>query len=87
MSNNKILLVNPNLIHPPISPVGLDYISAALGQNNISTDLLDFCLPEPDLEKVLSTFDPGEADYLLIGISVRNVDDSYSVSRDFIFSH
>ncbi len=78
----KILLINPNLMKPPISPVGLDYIAIALEQAGYEIDFVDLCHSE-NISETLDSIMDEEWDYLFIGISIRNVDDSYFASRDF----
>jgi tryptophan 2-C-methyltransferase len=70
-----ITLVNSNRLSPPIAPLGLDYIAAATRAAGIETDLLDLCLASDShgaIEHYFSTHSPR-----LVGISFRNVDDSF----------
>ncbi len=80
MSNNKrILLINSNLVKPPIAPIGLDYIAGALLEEGFEPELLDLNFSEDiekDIEKKLNS------SLLAIGVSVRNTDDCYYLSRD-----
>ena len=39
----KIVLVNTNLMKPPVVPVGLDYLATALKTKGHPVDLLDLC--------------------------------------------
>jgi hypothetical protein len=75
-----IVLVNPNLMKPPVTPVSLDYLGAACRQAGIGTDLVD-CAVEPDWRKKLS--DVLTEKPVLIGVTLRNIDDSYFASQDF----
>lgn len=78
--SRKILLVNPNLMKPPVAPVGLDYLHSQLHYAGFEVNLLDLgCSHEVD-KAMEHAFD---TDYLLIGVSLRNVDDSYFASQDF----
>lgn len=79
----KILLVNTNLMQPPIAPLGLDYLAVGLQRAGFKLELLDCCLAETDPATFIASFDLLSPDYLLISATVRNIDDSYSVSRDF----
>ncbi|MFB3895550.1 MAG: radical SAM protein [bacterium] len=78
----SVLLVNPNLMKPVVTPVALDYLGIALHTAGIEVNLLDLAFSthiEQDIKTCLSR----EA-YTLIGITVRNLDDSYYASQDFI---
>jgi len=48
----RIVLVNPNPMKPPVTPVSLDYLNAACRQAGIHVDLVD-CAIEPDWRKKL----------------------------------
>jgi tryptophan 2-C-methyltransferase len=65
---------------PPVTPVSLDYLGSACEQAGIAVDLVD-CSVEMDwgqkLAQVLAETP------MLIGVTVRNIDDSYFASRDF----
>ena len=41
-----LTLVNTNRMMPPIAPVGIDYVAAAVRQAGIEADLLDLCLED-----------------------------------------
>jgi radical SAM superfamily enzyme YgiQ (UPF0313 family) len=76
----RIVLVNPNPMNPPVTPVALDYLGSSCRNAGIDVDLVD-CSAEPDWRKKL----PGVLTEkpLLVGVTVRNIDDSYFASRDF----
>ncbi len=81
MRNRKVLLVNPNQMKPPVTPVALDYLAQSLEQNGFEVEVLDLAFStdtEMDIQACLSRTDP-----LLIGVTIRNLDDSYLASRDF----
>jgi len=76
----RIVLVNPNPMKPPVTPVSLDYLGSACEHAGIAVDLVD-CSVEMDWSKKLTqvlTETP-----ILVGVTVRNIDDSYFASRDF----
>ena len=76
----RIVLVNPNPMRPPVTPVSLDYLGSACEQAGIEVDLVD-CSVEMDWNNKLAqvlTEPP-----ILVGVTVRNIDDSYFASRDF----
>ncbi len=70
----------PNPMMPPVTPVSLDYLESACSDAGIEVDLVD-CPVEPDWSKRLS--DVLAEKPILVGVTVRNIDDSYFASRDF----
>jgi len=75
----RVLLVNTNRLQPPIAPVALDYLAAALRAAGHEPALLDLC-SEPDPEAAMSRALAGE-EYGLIGLTFRNTDDCYYPGR------
>ena len=41
---HQVLLVNPNRMKPPVTPIALDYLAHALSTQGIQADVLDLCL-------------------------------------------
>jgi radical SAM superfamily enzyme YgiQ (UPF0313 family) len=81
MKKERILLVNPNQMKPPVTPVALDYLAQSLEENRFEVEVLDLAFSanaDSHIEPALRGVDP-----LLIGITVRNLDDSYLASQDF----
>lgn len=76
----RIVLVNPNPMKPPVTPVALDYIGSACTQAGIDVDLVD-CSIRTDWRDILAKALDDRP--ILIGVTVRNIDDSYFASRDF----
>jgi hypothetical protein len=76
----RIVLVNPNPMQPPVTPVALDYIGAACDTAGIKVDLVD-CSVEHDWSKKLARVLTEKP--VMVGVTVRNIDDSYFASRDF----
>ena len=76
----RIVLVNPNPMKPPVTPVSLDYLDTACRHAGIDVDLVD-CAIEPDWKKKLS--DVLTEKPVLVGVTLRNIDDSYFASQDF----
>jgi radical SAM superfamily enzyme YgiQ (UPF0313 family) len=77
------LLINTNILRPPVSPVGLEYVGEALVDAGIPVQVLDLAF-EADwksaLRQQLSREEP-----LFIGLSVRNTDDcSFASRRSFV---
>ena len=76
----NILLVNPNLMRPPVTPVALDHVGQHLRGGGFGVELLDLAFapsPEAAIDEAL------DRDWLLVAVTVRNVDDSFAASRDF----
>jgi len=81
MKERKVLLVNPNQMKPPVTPVALDYLAQALEGKGFGVQVLDLAFSadtEGDIRSALQEIDP-----ILIGITIRNIDDSYLASQDF----
>ena len=82
MKRSIVLLVNPNLMQPPVAPLGLQYVADGLRQNGFDAVLCDLTF-ESDwkaaLEQALDAVSP-----IAIGVSIRNLDDAYYASQDFI---
>ena len=76
----RIVLVNPNPMKPPVTPVSLDYLGSACEQAGIAVDLVD-CSVEMDWGQKLAQVLAEKP--MLVGVTVRNIDDSYFASRDF----
>ncbi len=73
----KILLVNSNRIHPPVGPIGLDYIGASILQAGYEIDLIDFSIEKDPDSAVKRYFATAHREPLLAGITFRNVDDCF----------
>ena len=70
-----VALVNTNRMWPPIAPLGLDHLGAALEAAGVDVDLIDLCLakdPDAALREYFAGHSPA-----LIALSFRNVDDSF----------
>jgi radical SAM superfamily enzyme YgiQ (UPF0313 family) len=75
----RILLVNTNRMQPPVSPVGLDYVGAALQAQGHHVELLDLCFAEDQLAAIDRQL--AQREYALVGLSFRNTDDCYYPGR------
>ena len=69
----RVLLVNPNEMTPPVTPIGLDYIASSLELAGFKVDLIDLCFAFSFTEEFDAYFQ--DHDPLAIGITVRNTDD------------
>jgi len=78
--NKKILLINTNLIKPPATPIGLDYIGSALKKNGFEVELLDLNFSK-NIKKDLRRKLAGNS-FLALGVTIRNTDDCYFLSQD-----
>lgn len=82
MNRAPVLLVNPNRMHPPIGPLGLEYVAEGLRRRGYEPMLCDLAWAadwEAELRGALEGAAPSA-----VGVSIRNLDDSYFASRDFI---
>jgi radical SAM superfamily enzyme YgiQ (UPF0313 family) len=80
-SDEKILLLNSNLMKPPVAPIALDYLASALTEHGYAVDVLDLCFsadPFVDIKKYFLSKNP-----LLVAITLRNTDDTSFATRDF----
>ncbi len=78
----RVLLVNPNEMKPPVTPIGLDYIAGALERAGFAVDLIDLCFASTYQEE-LDVYFRGH-DPVAVGVTVRNTDDCYYLSQAFI---
>ncbi|MBN1269855.1 MAG: cobalamin-dependent protein [Kiritimatiellae bacterium] len=78
----KVLLVNSNRMQPPVAPLALDYIAAALRGAGHEATLADLCLA-PDAAYALA--DALETTPDLVALTFRNTDDCYFASRATFF--
>jgi radical SAM superfamily enzyme YgiQ (UPF0313 family) len=76
----EILLINPNMMKPPVAPIAIDYLASALQAAGFGVRFLD--LPfEQNIEAALRASLKDEP--LYVGMTIRNIDDSYFATRDF----
>jgi radical SAM superfamily enzyme YgiQ (UPF0313 family) len=78
----KVLLINPNMYQsPPVPPIGLEHIAAALERGGHETEILDLCFSDSsteEIDRVVNEFKPAIA-----GITVRNVDSVLYHTNEF----
>lgn len=87
MTSDLVTLVNPNLVHPPITPYALDILGTSLEAAGFEVEVLDLCLGRDDwqgrVENYFSRRSP-----LLVGVTIRNTDTIYpQEQRVFLGSH
>ncbi|HEY91373.1 MAG TPA: radical SAM protein [Dehalococcoidia bacterium] len=77
------LLINTNVIRPPVSPIGLEYAGESLVTAGLPVRVLDLVF-ETDWRLALANVIKAE-DPLLVGLTVRNTDDcSFTTRRSFL---
>lgn len=70
-----LTLINTNRMRPPIAPLGLDYVGGALERAGIDFELIDLTWADEPAEIVAGHFRSARPE--LVGLSLRNVDDSF----------
>ncbi len=82
----RVLLVNPNRYrHPPVMPLGLEYLAHALQQNAFEVKIADLCFseePRRDLAEAIRDFPPDA-----VGLTIRNVDSVLYPDTEFFLPH
>lgn len=68
---------------PPVAPIAMDYLAGALTMVGFDVDLLDLCLADNWKETISEYFSEREKP-ALIGLTLRNTDDCYYLSQDFM---
>jgi len=76
-----VALVNTNRIRPPIAPIGLDYVAEALNAAGHQVEILDLCWVDDGDAAIAGFFNDDGADFGLVGVTLRNTDDSVFTSR------
>ncbi len=82
MGRLAVLCVNSNVMRPPIGPIGLEYVAASLERRGYGPCLCDLALAE-DWRAALSDA-VAEVAPAAVAVSVRNLDDAYFASQDFV---
>lgn len=78
--SRDVLLINVNRMKPPVSPVAIDFLASVLRAEGYSVTFLDLVF-EADIDSALeNVFD---RDFLFVGLTIRNIDDSFFASQDF----
>lgn len=81
MLSTSVVLVNTNLMKPPIAPIGLDYLASSLAKEGFRVNILDLCFSANPLQDVENYFSRNE--HQVIGVTLRNTDDCFYGSGDF----
>ncbi|MFW6126078.1 MAG: cobalamin-dependent protein, partial [Chloroflexota bacterium] len=83
MSDRSVLLVNSNLMQPPVAPLALDYLGHALQRKGFEVDVLDLCFAG-DYAAAIKEYLGGN-DVLAVAVTFRNIDDSsFATMRSFL---
>lgn len=81
--SGTVLLINTNIVRPLVSPIGLEYVGEALINAKIPVQVLDLAFEDDwraALTKELRSIEP-----LVVGVSVRNTDDTcFATRRSFL---
>jgi radical SAM superfamily enzyme YgiQ (UPF0313 family) len=81
MSGQKVLLISPNRMKPGVTPVAIDYLAESLGNQRIDVDFLDLSFSEDVKADIARAF--SGPSFVAVGVTIRNLDDSYFASQDF----
>lgn len=82
MNDDQILFLNPNRMKPVVAPLAIDYLAQGLEKAGFGVDILDFAFND-DSEGLIEDYFSSNSP-LAIGVTVRNTDDCYYVSQDFV---
>ncbi|MET8183617.1 tryptophan 2-C-methyltransferase [Streptomyces sp. NPDC005336] len=74
--NRLVTLVNPNRIHPAITPYALDILTTSLEQSGFEVEVVDLTLRRDHWERVLADYFRDRRP-LLVGVTIRNTDTIY----------
>ncbi|GAA2796705.1 hypothetical protein GCM10010522_12790 [Kribbella solani] len=88
MVNDRLItLVNPNLVHPPITPYSLDILTTSLEAAGFEVEVLDLTLVRDHWQTTVAAYF-ARRQPLLVGVTVRNTDTIYpQEQRVFLDSH
>ncbi|MBM4128707.1 MAG: radical SAM protein [Nitrospira sp.] len=74
----RALLINPNAISPPVAPLGIEYLASYLTEKGHNVVIYDVNIQKEKLSDILERELPQ-----VVGISIRNTDDSCYVTAEF----
>ena len=82
-----VTLVNPNLVHPPITPYALDILATSLETAGFDVEVLDLTFVRDDWERAIHEYFASRSP-VLVGVTIRNTDTIYpQEQRVFLDSH
>lgn len=77
MASTLVALVNPNKVHPPITPYALDILTEALESNGFAVDVIDLTLDRDQWPEVIRDYFTANCPRL-VGVTIRNTDTLYA---------
>ncbi|MDA8083893.1 MAG: cobalamin-dependent protein [Nitrospiraceae bacterium] len=78
----RILLLNPNrYLHPPVPPIGLEYIAGELVSAGHETRLVDLCFSDNPFHEIDGSVDAFRPD--IAAVTVRNIDTVLYQTNEF----
>ena len=87
MGKALVSLVNPNLVHPPITPYALDILTTSLEADGFDVEVLDLTFRQDDWRSAVRDYLTDRSP-LLVGITIRNTDTIYAQQqRVFLDDH
>lgn len=82
-----VTLVNPNQVHPPITPYALDILSTSLEQAGVEVEVVDLTPARDGWRQVVSDYFKRRQP-VLVGVTIRNTDTIYpQEQRVFLDAH
>ncbi len=84
-SRGLVTLVNPNFIHPPITPYALDILTTSLEAEGFAVEVVDLTFVRDDWRTALQHHFATHAP-LLVGVSIRNTDTIYPQEQKVFLS-
>ncbi|MCG8424812.1 MAG: tryptophan 2-C-methyltransferase [Proteobacteria bacterium] len=87
MGKALVTLINPNKVHPGITPYALDILTTSLEQNQFDVEVIDLTFEREHWRELLARYF-AEREPLLIGCTIRNTDTIYpQEQRVFLAEH
>ncbi|MEW2625913.1 tryptophan 2-C-methyltransferase [Streptomyces sp. NPDC048106] len=87
MTKPLVTLVNPNKIHPAITPYALDILTTSLEQAGFTVEVLDLTFRRDHWQQAVREYFADRAP-LLVGVTIRNTDTIYpQEQRVFLGEH
>jgi tryptophan 2-C-methyltransferase len=74
--SSLVTLVNPNKIHPPITPYALDILTTSLESAGFDVEVLDLTFHRAEWRPLVESYF-SERNPILIGVTIRNTDTIY----------
>ena len=87
MGNALVTLVNPNKVHPGITPYALDILGTALEEAGFDVHVLDLTFRRHDWRRAVQDYFAAQSP-VLVGVTIRNTDTIYpQEQRCFLDDH